>query len=95
MPNAAQARFAENVRYLRLIAGISQERLAFRAEINRTEVSMMETGQRLPRLLTIVKLAGALEATPNDLCAGITWRPTIVSAGGYAISPPRRSDAAE
>jgi len=28
-----------------------------------------------PRLGTIVKLAGALETTPAELCAGIGWLP--------------------
>jgi transcriptional regulator with XRE-family HTH domain len=42
-------RFAANLRRLREAAGLSQEELAFRAQIHRTQISLLETGQRLPR----------------------------------------------
>jgi transcriptional regulator with XRE-family HTH domain len=57
-------RFAVNLRRARLNKGISQEELGFRCDLHRTEVS---------RLGTIVKLAGALDTTPQRLCAGIAW----------------------
>jgi transcriptional regulator with XRE-family HTH domain len=65
-------RFAANVRRLREATGISQEELAFRAAIHRTQITLIETGRRLPRFETLVKLAGALGVTPNDLADGIT-----------------------
>jgi len=79
-------RFAVNLRQARLKKGISQEELGFRCELHRTEVSLLERGGREPRLGTIVKLAGALDTTPERLCAGISWLP---SAGRFKIERSR------
>jgi transcriptional regulator with XRE-family HTH domain len=68
-------------------ADMSQEELAFRADIHRTQVSLIEGGERLPRLETLVKLAGALGVTPNDLVEGIAWEPFEQLSGGFAVSP--------
>ena len=67
-------RFAENLVLLRGRAGLSQERIAERAGLHQTELSLLERGLRLPRLDTIVKLAGAIEVEPCELLAGMTWR---------------------
>jgi transcriptional regulator with XRE-family HTH domain len=66
-------RFAVNLRRARKAAGISQEELAERCELHRTEVSLLERGGREPRLGTMVKLATALGTTPEELCKGIGW----------------------
>jgi transcriptional regulator with XRE-family HTH domain len=66
-------RFSANLRHARQTAGISQEELAERCEIHRTEVSLLERGGREPRLGTMVKLATALGTTAEALCSGITW----------------------
>ena len=69
-----QERFAANLRQARIAVGISQEELGYRCELHRTEISLLERAGREPRLGTIVKLAGALETTPAELCDGIAWR---------------------
>lgn len=79
-------RFGVNLRRARLKKGISQEELGFRCNLHRTEVSLLERGGREPRLGTIVKLAGALDTTPDRLCAGIAWLP---SQGRFKIERPR------
>lgn len=84
-PIVAQ-RFASNARRLRAAAGLSQEELAFRADIHRTQMSMIESGQRSPRLDTLIKLAGALGVTANDLVEGIAWEPYEHLAGGFAVA---------
>lgn len=66
-------RFAVNLRKARQSKQISQEELGFRCELHRTEISLLERGGREPRLGTIVKLCGALDTTPEELCAGIRW----------------------
>jgi transcriptional regulator with XRE-family HTH domain len=66
-------RFAVNLRKARQRKQISQEELGFRCELHRTEISLLERGGREPRLGTIVKLAGALDSTPEELCEGIRW----------------------
>jgi transcriptional regulator with XRE-family HTH domain len=82
---AASGRFAANLRRLRLAADLSQEELGFRADIHRTQTSFIEGGHRLPRLDTLVKLAGALGVTPNDLLDGIAWEPTEHRPGNFIV----------
>jgi transcriptional regulator with XRE-family HTH domain len=66
-------RFAVNLRRAREAASISQEELASRTELHRTEISLLERGGREPRLGTMIKLATALGTTPEKLCEGIGW----------------------
>ncbi len=68
-------RFSINLRKARQKAGISQEELGYRCELHRTEISLLERGGREPRLGTIIKLSGALDTTPEQLCEGISWLP--------------------
>jgi transcriptional regulator with XRE-family HTH domain len=78
-------RFAVNLRRAREAAGVSQEELAERCEIHRTEVSLLERGGREPRLGTLVKLATALGTTPEALCTGIGWN---TKSREYKIDTP-------
>jgi transcriptional regulator with XRE-family HTH domain len=71
-----QERFAANLRQARTKAGISQEELGNRCDLHRTEISLLERAGREPRLATLVKLAGSLETTPAELCAGLSWQPS-------------------
>jgi transcriptional regulator with XRE-family HTH domain len=68
-------RFGENVRRLRRRAGISAEELADRAEITRSHVGSIENGRVDTRIGTLLRLAGALESTPDELLEGIAWKP--------------------
>jgi transcriptional regulator with XRE-family HTH domain len=83
-----QERFAVNLRQARTKAGISQEELGYQCDLHRTEVSLLERAGREPRLATIVKLAGALATTPNELCAGIGWSP---KARRFEVKRPPRA----
>jgi transcriptional regulator with XRE-family HTH domain len=83
-----QERFAANLRQARAKAGISQEELGRRCELHRTEISLLERAGREPRLATMVKLAGALETTPAELCDGISWEP---SKRRFAVKRPTRA----
>jgi transcriptional regulator with XRE-family HTH domain len=84
-------RFAANLRGERHAAAISQEDLAFRAGLHRTEIGLLERGKRSPTLSTIVKLAGGLEVPPGKLLDGMSWRPgSEGEAGGFVIAPERR-----
>ena len=78
-------RFAVNLRHARKTAGISQEELAERCELHRTEVSLLERGGREPRLGTLIKLATALDTTAEALCSGIGWD---AKAREYKIDDP-------
>lgn len=78
-------RIGANLRRFRGAAAISQEELAVRADIDRTHVDLFESGRRIPRAKALIKLAGALGVTTDDLVDGITWDPSHgfgVSEGG-------------
>jgi len=64
-------RFAANLRAAREQRGLSQEALAQVGGLHRTEISLLERGQREPRLSTIVTLARALNMEPARLLDGI------------------------
>jgi transcriptional regulator with XRE-family HTH domain len=85
-----QERFAINLRQARTKVGISQEELGYRCELHRTEISLLERAGREPRLATLVKLAGALETTPDELCAGISWQAT---KRRFDVKRPPRADS--
>lgn len=59
--------FGENVRKFRVMRKLSQEELANRAELHRTQITLIENGKRCPRLDTIYKLASALQVKPEKL----------------------------
>ena len=61
--------FGRALRELRTERGISQERLAEIADLDRTYVSGIERGERNPSLTNIVKLADAVGVKVSDLAA--------------------------
>jgi len=80
-------RFGENLRGVRRQAGISQEALGFRAGLHRTEVGLLERGERIPRIDTLMKLACALGVKVEcPLLDGISW-----SSGEVTTTPGRFS----
>jgi transcriptional regulator with XRE-family HTH domain len=83
-------RFAENLIRHRKLAGMTQEELAWRASIHRTQISLIESGKRSPRLETLVKLAGALSISPDQLLEGISWAPApSAQEGEFRVSEPK------
>lgn len=56
---------------LRKRLGISQEELAYRAEIDRTYISQMERGVCNPSLLVLLKVAAVLEVKLVDCVQGV------------------------
>ncbi len=77
--------FAKNLRTLRRASGYSQKALSFLAGMDRVLVGRYESGETFPRASAIVKLAGALSATPNDLFAGIEWKRGVYESGRLLI----------
>jgi len=80
------ARFGDNLKRVRRAAGVSQDELAVRASVHRTEVSQLERGLRVARIDTLVKLAASLEASPAELLAGIEWKPGEQRRGRFGES---------
>lgn len=62
-------RFGRIIRELRLRKGVSQERLAEQASLDRTFVSMIERGRRRPTLDTAKRLADALGSPLSKIIA--------------------------
>ena len=66
-PRDLRQAFAANLRRFRHAKGISQEDLAYEADVNRTYVSKLEKGVSYPGLEIIAKLANALGVEPAVL----------------------------
>jgi transcriptional regulator with XRE-family HTH domain len=79
------ARFGENLTIYRRRANLSQEELGFRASLHRTEIGQLEKGDRLPRIDTLVKLAGALSIPPGDLLKGMAWVAGGTKVGRFKV----------
>ena len=58
--NKINLAFGKVLRNLRKESGLSQEKLALEAELQRNYISLIELGQNQPTLTTIYKLSGAL-----------------------------------
>jgi len=75
--------FGGNLRRARRRAGISQEEAGIRASLHRTEIGLLERGERIPKIDTAIKLAGAVNVPLAELTEGITWRPGRSEAGCF------------
>jgi transcriptional regulator with XRE-family HTH domain len=71
--------FARNLKRLRLAAKLSQEELAFRADLDRTYISALERGLYSASVVTIERLSKALDAEPTEFLQRL------------AKSPPRKN----
>lgn len=78
-------RFGKNLARYRAASGFTQEELAVRASVHRTQVGLLETGQRQPRIETVVKLAGALSIDSCKLLEGIVWVPPATDTGHFEL----------
>jgi transcriptional regulator with XRE-family HTH domain len=66
-----QRSFGTRLKAERVRAGLSQEALGKACRLHRTEISLLERGERDPRLTTIVRLARCLEVPPASLLDGL------------------------
>jgi transcriptional regulator with XRE-family HTH domain len=80
------ARFGANLRRFRRTARLSQEGVASRSGLHRTEIGLLERGERTPRIDTVARLAGALSIAPGELFDGIAWEPGKARSGGFKIA---------
>ena len=87
------AHFGRNLRSRRRKAGISQKALGQRALLHRTEIGLLERGERLPRIDTVVKLASALAVPPGELLAGIRPPDDVYESGLGSPSPGEAVEA--
>jgi len=73
-PPALKA-LAARIKELRLAKKLSQEELSFRSGLHRTALSLIERGERDPKLITLLKVAEkGLGISVAELLAGISLR---------------------
>ncbi len=79
-------RFGRTMREYRRRAGLTQQQLANRAEIDRATVSLIENGREEPRADTVRRLATVLGVNPADF-----WRDPL-SRGQQSQTPGSQND---
>lgn len=67
VPSALVQSFGAGVRELRKARGWSQERLAENSNLNRSYIGEIERGSVIASLVTVEKLAAALQLAPSAL----------------------------
>jgi transcriptional regulator with XRE-family HTH domain len=85
--------FAATLAQQRLRADLSQEELGYLSSLHKTAIADLERGHRLPRLDTIVRLAGGLEVEPWELLEGVRYRPGRLAPGRYEITDDPSEEA--
>lgn len=65
--NTILLKFGNNVRETRKMKGYSQEELAFKANLHRTYIGMIERAEKNITLINIEKIANALEVDITKL----------------------------
>jgi transcriptional regulator with XRE-family HTH domain len=68
-PSQWQAQLGHAVVNRRRELGLSQEKLAFDSQLDRTYISSVERGRRNPSLLTLARIATALQLPLSGLIA--------------------------
>ncbi|MEZ4783469.1 MAG: helix-turn-helix transcriptional regulator [Candidatus Kapaibacterium sp.] len=63
--------FGSVIRQQRLMKGFSQQELSFQTDIGRSFLSELETGRKLPTLLTIYRLSKVLDVSLAELMAEV------------------------
>lgn len=66
-----QTCFGKVLRQLRTNIGISQEKLALDVGLDRTYISLMERGLRMPTLYTVFLLAERLDVSVTEIVSGV------------------------
>jgi transcriptional regulator with XRE-family HTH domain len=67
--------FGRRLRRRRRALDLSQEAVAERTGIHRTQMTLYEKGERVPRAATLIKLAAALDVSVSQLLVGVGWEP--------------------
>jgi transcriptional regulator with XRE-family HTH domain len=81
--------FGQNLRRARRAADISQEELGFSSGLHRTEIGLLERGERVPRLDTLLRVAAGVGVRiDSPLVEGIAWMPgdLMATRGTFSFS---------
>jgi transcriptional regulator with XRE-family HTH domain len=81
------------IRRIRRAQEMSQETLGFLAEVNyHGPISKIEHGEQLPRIDTLIKMAGGIGVSPLELLDGIVWEPGGVGRQGRLVEVKSGAD---
>lgn len=69
--------FGDNLRACRRHVRLSQQDLADRANLHRTQIGLLEGGYRVPSIETLLRVAAGVEASEARLLTGIDWVPSV------------------
>lgn len=83
-----RARMADNLRTLRKERGLSQERLALEAGVDRTMLSKIERRIANPSIETLLKLANRLAVDLRELLAPSLRAGTALDGERYRVDRP-------
>lgn len=64
---------------IRKASGLSQMKLADESGLHRNFISLLETGQNIPSIITLYRLANALNISPSDFIKQINLKATKLS----------------
>ena len=56
----------EKIKLIRIKKGISQMELSLRSNLSQSFIANVEKGKKQPSVLTLIKIADALEVSPQD-----------------------------
>lgn len=90
-----QTRFGHLVRAYRRQLGITQEELAWRANLHRTYIADIERGARNVTLRSVQNLAKALEVTVGHLVSSTTVGDGLDSAAAVSVGPEQSGGIGE
>lgn len=85
MSREVARQFGDNLRHCRKRADLSQEETAVRASLHRTAIGQLERAERVARIDTLIKLAGALGVSPAELLEGLAWEPGGTRLGSFEL----------
>lgn len=76
-----------NVQRLRRERGLSQEELSFRSGFTRAYLSGLETGRRNPTIVSLVKLAAALDTEVEEFISPLKAASGKKRVASHKVSP--------
>jgi transcriptional regulator with XRE-family HTH domain len=65
----------EEIRKARIKAGLTQEKLAFKAGVSRQYVSLLELNEKSPTVDMLIRLCGAMGASASKIVARVETVP--------------------
>lgn len=71
MENQELINLGSRIKYFRSILNISQEKLAFQCELDRTYISLLERGKRNPSLINLLKVSKGLNISLSKLVSSM------------------------